>query len=271
MLQNAIHRPNISEWPKPMRGKWTVAEILAMPRSKADAKATLDLLGEPATFYYRGKLCNARKHFAPQYTRGGRCAVCKWLENTAGAVARRRKVKGQHSSTLAVGPKQDLMGRSSVSVKGRGSTLIYPKLAGGQDALEALKAGLKDMLAKRPRDRNGKPIGGWGIDHSIHAGYDLPEGVLIMGREVLKNRRPMTTSKNTIKRNRLPDPNDWSRAADRLLSIIEQAEFVRLGVAVWLHDLIWDADGKLTGVRWDLYVDDPVKGFTTYIGQEPVA
>lgn len=266
MLNNSIHRPNISEWPKRLQTKWTVAEILAMPRSKADAKATL---GEPATFYYRGKLCNARKHYAPQYTIGGRCVVCKLFDNKSRTNRERRKVEGLDSATTDAQQKQKSLGVSSMVIRGVGSAKVYPLfMTPGPEALAALKAGLAAKLAMKPRDRNGVAISGWCIDHSVHIGLDLPEGVLIVGREVDANRKLMTTTKNNAKANRLPDPNEWSRAADRPLSIAEQAEFVRLGVAVWSHDLVWD-DGKLIGVRRELYVDDPVTGLTTYMGQEP--
>jgi hypothetical protein len=261
-----MSKPREPKWPK-QPPKFTRQQLAEMPQSRDAARARLDLLGQPVTYYYDpAKRCPEHPD-SPRYTSTGECVRHRFNLNMR-STAKKRRDLGLHddSSTAKVNLKHKTMGFDRTG-----------KMPGGGSGYKAFippaRCAVSDPAANEAKRRLRK-LRHECRDHIVHIGWPLAPGCLIMGLEVAENINPkQTRGGNTSKGNKLPDPADFARAAGRPLSIAEQAEFVRLGMAIWLHDLVWVdgiVGGKLERVKWELYRLG-ADGFVEYLGQEPVA
>ena len=246
--------PDIDKWPPKMRRPWAQADILAMARTRDEVKLSYDATGEPVHFF-PGTRCTKCGFIAPWLVGEDMCTVCKHLKNQQRTDDRAKKVNRQHDRLG--------FGRKEMPGGGAGYTRLIPP----SDCKIARSDDRETNKARRTSCPEGLVR-----DHTVHCGsWPLADGVYVIGLEVAENLLPMTNAMNWRKGNKLPDPNDYSRAANRPLIIAEQRKFVRKRMAIWAHDLVWVdsiVGGRLERVRWELYRFG-YDGLVEYLGVEP--
>lgn len=271
MLQTALMRPNIADWPKEMRRLWTEAEIMEMPRERtAKLRAQNKATGEPVHFF-TDERCERCDHVAPRLLSSGQCVVCVHRKNKNDrknqAYASELPAGGKESTQLWHAKTKTLnLGRTNMPGGGKGNRMLRPDSTWAIFRPDDAKRNKEIRLvtaAKRKRGINSVTA------HMAHSGWPLAPGVYVIGLETHEDLVPVHYSVNRKQGNRLHDPADPTNVAKRVFSLDEQHElFVKTRRAIFAWDIVW-ADGLIgstaVGVRKERYAFGP-DGIVAYTG-----